>query len=103
MAASELSPGSFHAQPSAKPPSLPQHLGPADVCSPPFSPPKSNTLAAQRSGEVPGLSLASGKLHQQGGHGAGEPGLPQLQPWSMPHCPCKIGRVEAHWYMQDKQ
>ena len=49
----------------AKPPSLPQHLGPADVCSPPFSPPKSSNLTAQRSGEVPGLSLASSRLHAQ--------------------------------------
>ena len=49
----------------AKPPSLPQHLGPADVCSPPFSPPKASNLTAQRSGEVPGLSLASSRLHAQ--------------------------------------
>ena len=40
-----------------KPPSLPQHLGPADVCSPPFSPPKNTVLTAQRSVEAPGLSL----------------------------------------------
>lgn len=38
-----------------KQPSLPQHLGPADVCSPPFSPPKSAMMAAQRSQEIPVL------------------------------------------------
>ncbi|CAL8460833.1 g364 [Coccomyxa elongata] len=46
-----------------KPPSLPQHLGPADVCSPPFSPPKSTVLTAQRSVEAPGLSLSLTKNH----------------------------------------
>ena len=42
-----------------KQPSLPQHLGPADVCSPPFSPPKSANMAAQRSGEVPAMMKAN--------------------------------------------
>jgi hypothetical protein len=41
-----------------KQPSLPQHIGPADVCSPPFSPPKSANLAAQRSVEVPAMLKA---------------------------------------------